>query len=74
MTLKPFEERKLTASQVIDRLRPKLNSVPGARGDLAGQSEFENRREAIATRNINTRCAPIASTTWCNGARSSLTK
>jgi len=39
VTLKPFEERKLTASQVIDRLRPKLNSVPGARGVLlAGQS------------------------------------
>ena len=39
MTLKPFEERKLTASQVIDRLRPKLNSVPGARGVLqAGQN------------------------------------
>ena len=34
MTLKPFEERKLTASQVIDRLRPKLNSVPGARAVL----------------------------------------
>jgi multidrug efflux pump len=29
--LKPFEERKMTASQVIDRLRPKLNAVPGAR-------------------------------------------
>ena len=39
VALKPFEERKLTASQVIDRLRPKLNSVPGARGVLlAGQS------------------------------------
>ena len=34
VTLKPFAERKLTASQVIDRLRPKLNSVPGARGIL----------------------------------------
>ncbi|MGD0965457.1 MAG: multidrug efflux RND transporter permease subunit [Candidatus Acidiferrales bacterium] len=34
VTLKPFEERKLTASQVIDRLRAKLNSVPGARGIL----------------------------------------
>jgi multidrug efflux pump len=31
VSLKPFEERKLTASEVIDRLRPKLNSVPGAR-------------------------------------------
>ena len=37
VTLKPFEERKLSASQVIDRLRPKLNSVPGARGILAGR-------------------------------------
>ncbi len=34
VTLKPFEERKLTASEVIDRLRPKLNSLPGARGVL----------------------------------------
>ena len=31
VSLKPFEERKLTASQVIDRLRPKLNGIPGAR-------------------------------------------
>jgi multidrug efflux pump len=31
LSLKPFEERRLTASQVIDRLRPKLNSLPGAR-------------------------------------------
>ncbi len=39
VTLKPIEQRKLDASQVIDRLRPKLNSVPGARGILsAGQS------------------------------------
>jgi multidrug efflux pump len=29
--LKPFEQRKLTASRVIDRLRPKLNSLAGAR-------------------------------------------
>jgi multidrug efflux pump len=34
VTLKPFEERRLSASQVLDRLRPKLNSVPGARGIL----------------------------------------
>ncbi len=39
VTLKPIDERKLSASQVIDRLRSKLNSVPGARGILsAGQS------------------------------------
>jgi multidrug efflux pump len=34
VALKPYEQRKLTASQVIDRLRPKLNSIPGARGIL----------------------------------------
>ncbi|MGD0962572.1 MAG: efflux RND transporter permease subunit [Candidatus Acidiferrales bacterium] len=31
LALKPFEQRKLTASRVIDRLRPKLNSLAGAR-------------------------------------------
>jgi multidrug efflux pump len=30
MGLKPLNQRKLTASQVINRLRPKLNTVPGA--------------------------------------------
>jgi len=30
MALKPLEERKLRADQVIARLRPKLNGVPGA--------------------------------------------
>lgn len=28
--LKPLEERKISASEVIDRLRPKLTSLPGA--------------------------------------------
>ncbi|MDB6036286.1 MAG: acriflavin resistance protein, partial [Verrucomicrobiales bacterium] len=30
MALKPLEERKTNASQIISRLRPKLGSVPGA--------------------------------------------
>jgi multidrug efflux pump len=30
MALKPLRERKITASQLINRLRPKLSSVPGA--------------------------------------------
>jgi hydrophobe/amphiphile efflux-1 (HAE1) family protein len=30
MSLKPLEERKVSATQVIDRLRPKLAEVPGA--------------------------------------------
>src|ERR1700761_8777450 len=30
MALKPLNERKLTSSQIVDRLRPKLTSIPGA--------------------------------------------
>ncbi len=41
VTLKPFEERKLSASQVIDRLRPKLNSVPGARAVLQASQNLK---------------------------------
>ncbi len=38
VTLKPIGTRKLTSSQVIDRLRPKLVGLPGARAILqAGQ-------------------------------------
>jgi multidrug efflux pump len=36
--LKPLSERKISSSQVIDRLRPKLTSIPGATAFLnAGQ-------------------------------------
>jgi multidrug efflux pump len=36
--LKPLSERKISSSQVIDRLRPKLSSIPGATAFLnAGQ-------------------------------------
>ena len=38
MALKPLEERKISSSQVINRLRPKLAAVPGAMTFLqAGQ-------------------------------------
>jgi multidrug efflux pump len=30
LALKPLEQRKITSSQVVDRLRPKLTSLPGA--------------------------------------------
>jgi multidrug efflux pump len=39
--LKPLEERKLTADQVISRLRPKLASVPGAALFLQSQQELQ---------------------------------
>jgi multidrug efflux pump len=39
--LKPLEERKLTADQVIGRLRPKLASIPGAALYLQSQQELQ---------------------------------
>jgi multidrug efflux pump len=39
--LKPLEERKLSAGQVIDRMRPKLNAVPGGRVILAAVQELK---------------------------------
>jgi multidrug efflux pump len=39
--LKPLNERKITADQVISRLRPKLTSVPGATLFLQAQQELQ---------------------------------
>jgi multidrug efflux pump len=39
--LKPLNERKLSADQVISRLRPKLTSVPGATLFLQSQQELQ---------------------------------
>jgi multidrug efflux pump len=39
--LKPLGDRKLTADQVISRLRPKLSSVPGATLYLQSQQELQ---------------------------------
>jgi multidrug efflux pump len=39
--LKPLNERKITADQVISRLRPKLTSVPGATLFLQSQQELQ---------------------------------
>src|SRR6202142_4342336 len=41
VSLKPYQERKLSASEVIDRLRPKLNSIPGARGILQANQNLK---------------------------------
>ena len=49
VTLKPIQERKLTSGQVIDRLRPKLVALPGARAILqAGQDLRIGGRQANA--------------------------
>ena len=38
--LKPLEERKLSASQVVDRLRPKLTAISGARAVVAAGQDL----------------------------------
>ncbi len=40
MGLKPLNERKLSSSQVIDRLRPKLNTIIGARVVLQASQDL----------------------------------
>src|SRR5215469_9383067 len=40
MSLKPLGERKLSADQVIARLRPQLNAVPGAKLFLQAAQDF----------------------------------
>ena len=49
LALKPLEDRKISASQVIDRLRPKLISIPGATVFLqAGQDLRIGGRQSSA--------------------------
>jgi multidrug efflux pump len=40
IALKPVEERKISASEVIDRLRPKLNRLPGASSFLQASQDL----------------------------------
>src|SRR5262249_60094417 len=40
ITLKPLRERKASADQIINRLRPKLAVIPGATLFLTAQQEF----------------------------------
>jgi len=47
VTLKPYEQRGLSASEVIHRLRPKVNSVPGARAVMYAVQNLKNWREDI---------------------------
>jgi multidrug efflux pump len=49
MGLKPFSERKATASQIIDQLRPKLAQIPGANTFMqAGQDVRIGGRQSSA--------------------------
>ena len=47
VVLKPLNERKISADQVIARLRPKLSHVPGATLVLPGRAGFADRRAPV---------------------------
>ena len=46
LSLKPYAERKVTADEVVARLRPKLAQVAGARLFMFAVSDLEDRRAA----------------------------
>ena len=65
ISLKPLEERKLSADQVIARLRPKLATVPGAPtflqavqdlriGGRAGGSQYQYTLQSVDLEELNT--------------------
>ena len=54
--LKPLAERGISSDEVIDRLRPKLDPIPGATRVSAIRSRTCASADAAAPRNINTRC------------------
>ena len=56
VTLKPLEERKVSADQVINRLRPRLARVPGSHAVPAGGAGCADRRPRWAMRNSSTPC------------------
>ena len=60
IALKPLDERKVSADQIIQRLRPKLARVPGATLYLQAVQDVRVGGRP-ATRSINTPCAAI---TW----------
>ena len=65
IALKPLEERKLSADQVIARLRPKLTTVPGAPtflqavqdlriGGRASSSQYQYTLQSVDLKELNT--------------------
>ena len=64
--LKPLAERKLSASQVVDRLRPKLNGVSGAKLFLQAAQDLHigGRQSAAEYQYTLTSDDPTALFTW----------
>ena len=58
VALKPLSERKVSADQVIARLRGKLDQVAGRQALSAGGAGYLASAAARATRSTSTRCKP----------------
>ncbi|MBB6189385.1 efflux RND transporter permease subunit [Rhodanobacter sp. MP7CTX1] len=74
--LKPLAQRKLTASQVVDRLRPKLNGVSGAKLFLQAAQDLHigGRQSAAEYQYTLTSDDPNALFTWVPKLVAALTK
>ncbi len=56
VSLKPLSQRTASADEVIDRLRRKLNRIPGAHLFLQSVQDIQVGGDARAMRNSNTHC------------------
>ena len=76
IALKPLSQRKLSASQVVSRLRPKLNAVSGARLFLQAAQDLRigGRQSAAEYQYTLTSEDPNALFTWVPKLVSALTK
>jgi multidrug efflux pump len=74
--LKPLAQRKLSASQVVDRLRPKLNGVSGAKLFLQAAQDLHigGRQSAAEYQYTLTSDDPNALFTWVPRLVAALTK
>ena len=70
INLKPRDERDASASEIIDRLRPKLAAGAGHRAVHAGLAGHQCRRPGSAARNISSPYRTATSTSSTIGRRS----
>ena len=52
----PRDQRKLSADEIIQELRPKLAQIPGINVFLQNSAGHPRRRQSSPSRNISTRC------------------
>ena len=63
IALKPLEERKVSADEVIARLRRKIAQIPGATLFLQSAQDLRVGGRGSAMRSISTRCRATTSPT-----------